>query len=203
MTLFCGSYRPAEASAASDSVRFCDGSVRNRTGGSGGAVPTGPVPVAATWLSLGTNVGERRTQLARAIAALPASGVAPTAISRLYATAPVDMRGRWFLNCVVRGETALTPLRLLRRLRGLERALGRRRLGPGYQPRPIDIDILLYDGWRMATRELALPHPGIGRRRFLRLGLRDLGVPLPMRATAAVRRQALRVEATSNWWSVD
>src|SRR5579875_2167358 len=168
MNLFSATWRRRVSLGPEQSVRFCDAPVRNRT---------------AVWLSLGSNLGDRRRNLERALAALPGLGIERLRTSHLYRTAPVGMRGSWFLNCVAAGETALAPRPLLRRLQALEWKLGRRRLGPGYRARTIDLDLLLYGNRRIATRE----------RRVLLLGLRELGAPLPAPATvaAAVRRQSV------------
>lgn len=181
MNLFSATWRHRARPEPDRSVRFCDAPVRNRT---------------AVWLSLGSNLGDRRRNLERALAALPGLGIERLRTSHLYRTAPVGMRGSWFLNCVAAGETALAPRPLLRRLQALEWKLGRRRLGPGYRPRSIDLDLLLYGNRRIATRELRVPHPAIGQRRFLLLGLRELGAPLPAPSTvaAAVRRQSVHAE---------
>ena len=66
------------------------------------------------YVSLGSNIGDRARNIARAIAALGARGVRVTRQSSLYETEPVDVRGGgWFLNCVIEAETELAPLELM------------------------------------------------------------------------------------------
>lgn len=155
------------------------------------------VKLHAIYLSLGSNVGDARAHLEAALRALPAAGFQTRRRSRLMLTAPVGLRGRWFYNVVVEGSSSLAPRGLARRMRELEFRLGRRRLGPGYAPRVIDLDILLYGRVVSRDRELLLPHPALARRRFLLEGLRDLGA-LPrsdarLLAAPELRAQAVKV----------
>ena len=79
------------------------------------------------YLSLGSNVGERETNLRTAIVALPGMGVRVTRVSAFYETEPVDyLEQAWFLNCVVEGETEKTAVELLRSLREIETRMGSR-----------------------------------------------------------------------------
>src|SRR5437762_9675183 len=94
------------------------------------------------YLSLGSNMGDRRAHIEEALRRLPGVGVAVQRVSSLYKTEPVDLREQaWFINCVVEGATELLPMSLLDALKSLELALGRQ---PGLPkgPRAIDIDIL-------------------------------------------------------------
>jgi 2-amino-4-hydroxy-6-hydroxymethyldihydropteridine diphosphokinase len=122
------------------------------------------------FLSLGTNLGDRRANLERAIEALPAEGVLVLRNSSIYETEPQDIAQQpWFLNMVVECRTRLYPLQLLAVTRRLERQLGRER-GPNAipkGPRLIDIDILLYGRARIQTPHLEIPHPRMLNRRFV------------------------------------
>ncbi len=122
-------------------------------------------------LSLGSNLGDRAQNIARAIAALGARGVRITHKSSLYETEPVDVRGEgWFLNCVVEAETNMTPQQLMQMILIIERSLGRLRPrvseGPK-EPRTVDLDILLFGSSVVDTPELKIPHPRIADRRFV------------------------------------
>ena len=95
------------------------------------------------YLSLGSNIGERAENIARAIAALAGFGVRVVKRSALYETEPVEFLAQdWFLNCVVEVETELSPSELMRALLEIERGMGRERVLPK-GPRTIDMDILL------------------------------------------------------------
>jgi len=119
------------------------------------------------YLSLGSNVGNRREELARAIALLGERGVRVLQVSAIYETEPVDfLEQAWFLNCVVEAETELPALELLRALRGIEAEMGSRKL-VARGPRKIDLDILLYGQETINEPELQVPHPRMHLRRFV------------------------------------
>jgi len=118
------------------------------------------------YLSLGSNVGDRRANLETAIARLSELGEVK-AVSSFYETEPVELAAQpWFFNCAVALETEMMPRRLLGRVLALERAMGRSRLQPK-GPRTIDIDILLFANSVVDTRELIIPHPALHERRFV------------------------------------
>lgn len=130
------------------------------------------------YLCLGSNLGDRRAYLERALQAMQAGGIEIRRVSALYKSEPVDYTAQpWFLNCVTEVETEYMPLQLLRRLQRIEKHLGRRRTVPR-GPRTIDIDILLYGNHVMQTRELTLPHPRLAERRFVLEPLRELAAGL-------------------------
>ena len=102
------------------------------------------MPAKLIYLSLGSNLGDREAMIARAVEELARAGVTPLRLSSLYATEPVGFLAQpWFLNCVLKAETKLTPPQLLRVVQQVEKDQGRERTTPG-GPRTIDIDILLY-----------------------------------------------------------
>lgn len=126
------------------------------------------------YLSLGSNVGERESNLRAAIAALPAVGVRVTRVSAFYETEPVDyLEQAWFLNCVVEGETEKAAVQLLRSLREIEMRMGSRKL-VAKGPRLIDMDILLYGQETIETPELQVPHPRMHLRRFVLVPLTEI-----------------------------
>jgi 2-amino-4-hydroxy-6-hydroxymethyldihydropteridine diphosphokinase len=126
------------------------------------------------FLSLGSNIGDRAGHIARAMDALGAAGVCITHRSSLYRTEPMGAPPQqWFLNCAVEAQTALLPRQLLRAVRRVEHALGRRRIVVR-GPRTIDIDILLYGSATIRTRDLTIPHPGIAMRRFVLVPLAEI-----------------------------
>ena len=126
------------------------------------------------YLSLGSNVGERESNLRAAIEALPAVGVRVTRVSAFYETEPVDyLEQAWFLNCVVEGETKKTAVELLRSLREIERQMGSKKV-VAKGPRLIDMDILLYGQETIETSELQVPHPRMHLRRFVLVPLAEI-----------------------------
>ena len=127
--------------------------------------------MATIYLSLGSNLGDRAQNIARAIRALAARGVQIVRQSSLFETEPVDVRGGgWFLNCVVEAETKMTPQQFMQTVLIVERSLGRqrRRVSDGPKDsRTIDIDILLFGAQVSYSPELKIPHPRMAERRFV------------------------------------
>ena len=115
------------------------------------------------FLSLGSNLGDRESQLLEALERLEPAGIHVLRRSSIYETEPQDVTNQpWFLNLVVEVETDLFPRLLLARIQAIELGMGRRR-GVPKGPRPIDIDILLFGNFVIETRELHLRHPGNGK----------------------------------------
>jgi 2-amino-4-hydroxy-6-hydroxymethyldihydropteridine diphosphokinase len=130
------------------------------------------------YLSLGSNMGDRAENIARAIEALSARGVRVTRQSSLYETEPVDVRGGgWFLNGVVEAETELMPVQLMNVLLAIERSLGRQRRevreGPK-EPRTIDMDILFFGSSVVRAPGVEIPHPRLAERRFVLVPLAEI-----------------------------
>lgn len=116
---------------------------------------------------MGSNVRPRRSRLrgaARALARLPGTRVVRA--SSVYETSPVGPAQADYLNAVVEIATGLPPVDLLRELKLLERALGRRPRGR-WRPREIDLDVLFYGRRRVHAPGLAVPHPHWRERRFV------------------------------------
>ena len=126
------------------------------------------------YLSLGSNVGNRAENIARAMELLAAAGVRLERQSALYSTEPVDFPTQaWFLNCVVEAETDLMPRQLLHAVQQIELQMGRRHLVPR-GPRVIDIDILLFGSSVVRAADLELPHPRLAARRFVLVPLGEI-----------------------------
>ena len=125
------------------------------------------------YLSLGSNLGDRRAHLEAAIARLGELGRV-TALSSFYQTEPVELtRQEWFLNCALALETELLPRQLLKRILEIERALGRkRRRLKG--PRTVDVDILLFGRAVVVLPGLKIPHPAMRQRRFVLAPLAEI-----------------------------
>ena len=134
------------------------------------------------YLGLGSNVGDRRAQLERAVGALPSHAVEVVACSSVYETEPVGLvlDQRDFLNACVRVETAHEPERLLDACKAVERELGRRAGGERHGPRPIDVDVLLLDSLEYSSERLSLPHQEVRSRRFVLVGLLELDPELAL-----------------------
>lgn len=125
--------------------------------------------MAIAYISLGSNLGERETQLRSALKLIGERAGAVQKVSSFHDTSPVGpIRQPRFLNAVAEVETQLPPEELMRALLGIELALGRdRKNSVPKGPRTIDLDLLLYDQVILDTPQLALPHPAMYERAFV------------------------------------
>ena len=138
--------------------------------------------MARVYLSLGSNLGDRRRHLEEALALLRAEGaVRVVSCSQVYETTPWlepgSPRATWHLNCAVEIETELPPRRLLRLTQAIEaRSEPARPAEPPRQAeaRTLDIDILLYADKVIAEDRLQIPHPFLHLRRFVLVPLADI-----------------------------
>jgi 2-amino-4-hydroxy-6-hydroxymethyldihydropteridine diphosphokinase len=130
------------------------------------------------YLSLGSNLGDRRAQMEDALARLETERVRIVKRSSLYETEPVEVTDQpWFLNCAVEAQTELAPRDLLDAIDRIEQQLGRERaIARG--PRTIDIDVLLYDAITLHTPQLEIPHPRMAQRRFVLMPLAEIAPSL-------------------------
>ena len=121
-------------------------------------------------LGLGTNLGDREDNLARALDALEhLEDTQLLKLSNLYETEPFDVISQQdnYLNCCVLLETRMKPQRLL------EHCLGRVRV-EYHGARTMDIDVLVCEGFTSDTETLTVPHPHIRERAFVMVPLSDL-----------------------------
>ena len=121
-------------------------------------------------IGLGTNIGNKKENLTRAIEALSLALGNYTALSTFVETEPWGFDSdSTFLNCVVAFDTTVSPTELLDTTEEIERRLGRTTKSTGgvYHDRIIDIDILLYGNETIKTPRLTIPHPLMHRRDFV------------------------------------
>lgn len=131
------------------------------------------------YLALGSNLGDRHATLQRAVDALADEpGIRVDASSRVWDTEPVGPPQPRYLNAVLRIETELQPLELLRACQRVEASLGRVRRDR-WGPRTLDVDVLLYDERTIDDPELQVPHPRMHERAFVLAPLLELE-PEPM-----------------------
>lgn len=125
------------------------------------------------YLSLGSNLGDRATNLRAAIAQLGTAGKV-CAVSAFYETQPVEMVNQpWFLNCVVALETPRMPRDLLKFILAIEEGMGRMRVRTK-GPRNIDIDIVLMGDRVVEEPALTIPHAAMHQRRFVLAPLTEI-----------------------------
>ena len=126
------------------------------------------------YLGLGSNLGRRAANLARARRRLERSGVGIVRSSSVYETEPVDYADQpWFLNQVLEVRTDLDPPALLRLAKSVETGMKRvPTVAKG--PRTIDIDILLAGDLVIDSPELIVPHPRLHLRNFVLVPLAEI-----------------------------
>jgi 2-amino-4-hydroxy-6-hydroxymethyldihydropteridine diphosphokinase len=130
-----------------------------------------------TYLSLGTNLGDRLKNLHTAITLLPPK-VTHKFHSSIYETEPWGYSDQpAFLNQVLKAETELEPFDLLAFLKTVETSMGRQETFR-FGPRLIDLDILFYDDLVMETSQLTIPHPRIAERAFILVPLGEIAPDL-------------------------
>jgi dihydroneopterin aldolase / 2-amino-4-hydroxy-6-hydroxymethyldihydropteridine diphosphokinase len=149
------------------------------------------VPVV---IALGSNLGDRRQELQRAVDELAATrGLHITAVSPVYETAPVGGPEQPdYLNAVVLAETSGPAAELLRRAHMIEAAAQRAR-EVRWGPRTLDVDIIAYGAETSSDPVLTLPHPRAHERAFVLAPWLDAdpGAVLPGRGRVAALLPAL------------
>lgn len=131
------------------------------------------------YLSLGSNEGNRKENLEKALSYLDSVPVIDVlSVSSIYETEPWGMlEQQLFLNLVTLIKTALDPESLLHACQQIENRIGRQRL-VHWGPRIIDIDILLYEELIIQTENLTIPHPYMEQREFVLAPLREIAPEL-------------------------
>ena len=133
--------------------------------------------MATAYLGLGSNMGDRKQNLAQALELL-SKHVVIEKISSIYETEPVGYEQQpLFLNAVCRVSTELNPKKLLRLAKRIEAKLGRTPSFPN-APRTIDIDILFYGDEVLNDKKLTIPHPRLVERAFVLVPLAEIAPDL-------------------------
>lgn len=141
--------------------------------------------MARCFLGLGSNLGDRRAQLQRAVDRLGELGVRVVRSSSTYETDPIGLvlDQPAFLNACVDAETALDPEALLDACKQVEREAGRDLEGGiRHGPRPLDVDVLLHGDQEHRSARLEVPHAALLERRFVLIPLLELDLELAVPA---------------------
>ena len=127
------------------------------------------------FLGLGSNLGDRRAHLRRALTGLEDV----VAVSPVYETEPLGGPAGQpaYLNLVVELDTERSPRELLETARRLEGEAGRVRT-VRHGPRTLDVDVLMVGDAVVAQPDLVVPHPRMWQRRFVLAPLADLAPDL-------------------------
>ncbi len=130
--------------------------------------------MSIVYLALGSNLGDRRQYIQKAMDELKDNGIEVLKLSSIIETRPVDSppQGK-YLNAVLKAKTSYTPEDLLFVTQTIEHKLGRvHKVFHG--PRVMDIDILLYDEVKLVSRRLIIPHPRMLEREFVMGPLKEI-----------------------------
>lgn len=123
--------------------------------------------MSVAYIALGSNLGDRKENLDRALDELKKAGIKVAAVSKYLESEPYGVTDQpKFINGVARVETNLSPEELLDTMLNIENKMGRVRLRH-WGERNIDLDLLLYDDVKMQTEKLTLPHPDMQNRDFV------------------------------------
>ena len=149
------------------------------------------------YLGLGSNLGDREENICKAISLIDERVGKVLRQSSLIETEPWGFESsNRFLNGVILCETTLSPREVLKATQKIERELGRKKKSKvegrrskvegqkptangqqpraNYKDRPIDIDILLYDDWKVDEPDLKIPHPLMQERDFVMTPLKEI-----------------------------
>jgi len=142
--------------------------------------------VTVAYIGLGSNLGDRLGYLQAAVAALSAQGLEPAGISSVYESDALGPPQADYLNAVVSVPTSLSSRELLEVLKAIEAELGRQHR-QRWEPREIDLDLLLYGDEMLEEDGLTVPHPEMTKRSFVLMPLLEIapGLDLPSGEPAA------------------
>jgi 2-amino-4-hydroxy-6-hydroxymethyldihydropteridine diphosphokinase len=132
------------------------------------------VPYQA-YIGIGSNQGKKKQNYLEAltrIAKIPKTRI--TRESSLYESEPLGESREWYVNGVIQLETECVPELLLKKLKSIERVMGRKKVRKRWGARTIDLDILLFDNLKLEQRNLKLPHPEMQNRKFVLIPLSEI-----------------------------
>lgn len=131
--------------------------------------------VRTTYLSLGSNLGNKFENLQNAINLIAEKMGVIVKISSIYKTASWGFESEEFYNICIQVSTSLNPENILIAIQETELSLGRNRTSEeGYQARTIDIDVLLFDNEIIFSKELIVPHKEMLKRKFVLVPLAEI-----------------------------
>lgn len=130
-------------------------------------------------LGIGSNLGDRAAYIAHAINLL-SKILSEIRISSIYESEALMPEGApisWnipFLNLAISAKTELSPASLLKKIKQIEKKVGRKKSYKRWSPREIDIDILAFGKKNITTKDLTIPHKNLLERAFFLLPMQDI-----------------------------
>ena len=130
-------------------------------------------PAKAIYLGIGSNLGNKRRNIENAKLNLLKNNISILESSSYYESLSwPNQKNPKFLNIVIKIKTNFTPLKLIKKCKGIEIKLGRKKM-PKNSPRVCDIDIIDFKNQKM-KKDLILPHPRMHIRNFVLLPLFEI-----------------------------
>ncbi len=129
--------------------------------------------MASAYIAIGSNKGNRIKNAKEALRRIR-QRIRVEKVSSFYLTEPIEVKGEWFVNCVLEVTTNQEPRELLRTLLRIEGKMGRTRIKEKKISRIIDLDLLLYEERIIKGKELTLPHPLLHKRKFVLAPLTEI-----------------------------
>jgi len=145
------------------------------------------------YLSIGSNTGNRREYLKKALQLLESGNDSIGSVSPVYETEPWGVRNQQnFYNLAVELVSELEPAALLEKIHHIEHICGRKRTVELYSPRTLDIDILFYNNLILTTDDLKIPHPLLHSRLFVLVPMGDIAPDFRHPVLGKTIRQLIR-----------
>lgn len=151
--------------------------------------------MAISYIAVGSNLGEREKNIDTAVRFLNSEkGIKVIKVSSLYETQPQGCPPETprFFNAVLKIDTRLKPLELLRKCKNIEKRLGRKKALKRFSSRPMDLDILFYGRQKINLANLKVPHPRITERDFVLKPLKEIA-PFMIKSLAKQMRTISKI----------
>ncbi|MGQ0445514.1 MAG: 2-amino-4-hydroxy-6-hydroxymethyldihydropteridine diphosphokinase [Beijerinckiaceae bacterium] len=163
----------------------------------------GAGPLTNIGLGLGSNIGDKARNIARALELLEERGIVRvTVVSSIYRTKPWGyVEQDFFANACALGETHLAPLELLAAANAVEIDMGRKP-SVRWGPRLIDIDILFHGDASFAHAKLNLPHKDLFERAFVLVPLAEIAPRLKISGRSIAKAAARFAAEPLEKWDV-
>ncbi len=129
----------------------------------------------SAWLSIGSNLGDRKQNLETAIEMLNENLLLPVKVSSVYETDAWGFASDHpFLNLCAEINSQFEPREMLEEIKKIENLMGRTGTGEGYNDRIIDIDIIFFGERVLRLPNLIIPHARFAERRFVLVPLNEI-----------------------------
>ena len=129
----------------------------------------------SVYIALGSNIGDKSKNLSAAIEEINTLIGEVTEVSSFFKNEPQGFESdNIFLNACLISKTNLKPLATLKKLKKIEKKMGREKTKGSYTDRIIDLDIIFYDQIIYESEELTIPHKDYKNRNFVLIPLKEL-----------------------------